>query len=62
MLHGKQFTVTFVRWHDDGTLLDIFEILNSTSDMKILCIDSTLVKVYQHSSGAKKSKASQDRW
>lgn len=38
----------FRKWRDDGTLLDIFEILNSTSDIKTLCIDSTLVKAHQH--------------
>lgn len=38
----------FRKWRDDGTLLDIFEILNSTFDIKTLCIDSTLVKAHQH--------------
>lgn len=41
-------------------MLTIFETLNSNSDMKTLCIDSTLVKAHQHSCGAKKSKTSQD--
>lgn len=44
----------FCKWRDDGTLHAIFRALNSEADLENLSIDSTSVKVHQHSAGAKK--------
>lgn len=44
----------FCKWRDDSTLLLIFKSLNSEADYENLSIDSTLIKVHQHSAGAKK--------
>ena len=43
-------------WRDDGTLLTIFQSLNSEADYENLSIDSTSVKAHQHSAGAKKGR------
>ena len=44
----------FCKWHDDGTLLRIFETLRLDSDFENVSIDSTSVKAHPQSAGAKK--------
>ena len=44
----------FCKWHDNETLLKIFEILCEDADMENISLDSTFVKVHQQASGAKK--------
>jgi transposase len=46
----------FCKWRDDGTLLTIFQALNSEADMENLSLDSTSIKAHQHSAGAKKGQ------
>lgn len=41
-------------WRDNGTLLALFNELNSEADYENLSIDSTCIKAHQHSAGAKK--------
>ncbi|MFT8349273.1 transposase [Clostridium saccharoperbutylacetonicum] len=42
------------KWRDYGTLLVIFNELNSETDYENLSIDSTCIKAHQHSAGGKK--------
>lgn len=44
----------FCKWHDDGTLENIFHALNEDADLENLNIDSTYVKEHPQSAGAKK--------
>lgn len=46
----------FCKWRDNGTLQRIFEALSADADYENLSIDSTLVRVHQHSAGAKKGR------
>lgn len=44
----------FCKWHDDGTLENIFHALNENADFKNLSIDSNFVKAHPQSAGTKK--------
>lgn len=51
----------FCKWRDDGTLLALFNELNSEADYENLSIDSTCIKAHQHSAGAKKGYKSRNK-
>lgn len=44
----------FCKWRDEGILTAIFTALSMDADYENLSIDSTSIKVHQHSAGAKK--------
>ncbi len=44
----------FCKWRDDGTLYTLFCALNADADYENLSIDSTMIRVHQHGTGAKK--------
>lgn len=44
----------FCKWRDDGTFSRIFSALSEYADMENLSLDSTSVKVHQHSADSKK--------
>ncbi len=44
----------FCKWRDDKTLTTVFYVLNTDANFENLSIDSTIIKAYQHSAGAKK--------
>lgn len=44
----------FCKWRDDGTLYTLFCALNADADYENLSIDSTIIRVHEHGTGAKK--------
>ena len=46
----------FCKWRNEGTLFRVFEDLKKDSDYENLSIDSTTVKAYQSSAGAKRGQ------
>ncbi len=53
MVHGIVYS-HFCKWRDDGTLYTLFCALNTDADYENLSIDSTIIRVHQHGTGAKK--------
>ena len=49
----------FCKWHDDGTLENIFYSLNEDADFENLSIDNTSVKAHSQSAGAINSENNQ---
>ena len=44
----------FCKWRNDGTLYTLFCALNADADYENLSIDSAIIRVHQHETGAKK--------
>jgi transposase len=53
----KVIHTRFSRWATKGVWVVIFEQLSALSNNEYAMIDSTIVRAHQHSSGAKKKKA-----
>lgn len=46
---------------ESGILVRVFKNLNSDADMQNLAIESTIVRVHQHSAGSKKGRITTER-